>query len=254
VDPADDREGCALILLLTDFGLGGPYVGQVHAVLRRLAPEVLLVDLQHDLPAFRPDLAAPLVAAHLDGAEPGDVVLAVVDPGVGTDRRPLALWLDGIWLVGPDNGLFELALRRARTVESFVIAWRPARLSASFHGRDLFAPLAARLARGDRAGLVPAAPTRFADRPDDLPTIVYVDGYGNAWTGLRAATLGADTRLRAAGRTLERARTFGDVPAGTAFWYENSSGLAEIAVNGGSAAATLGLRLGDPVEIVAGGC
>jgi len=243
-----------LILLATDFGLAGPYVGQLHLVLGRLVPELPVVDLQHDLPPFRPDLASPLLAAHLDWAQPGDVVLAVVDPGVGTERRPLALRLDGIWLVGPDNGLFEAALRRARSIESYEIVWRPERLSASFHGRDLFAPVAARLARGDRAGLAPAEPTRFREWPDELPVIVYLDGYGNAWTGLRATHLPAGTRLRVAGRTLERARTFGEVPAGTAFWYENSSGLAEISVSGGSAAGTLGLRPGDPVEIVVGDC
>jgi S-adenosylmethionine hydrolase len=243
-----------LILLATDFGLAGPYVGQLHLVLGRLVPEMPVVDLQHDLPPFRPDLASPLLAAHLDWAQPGDVVLAVVDPGVGTERRPLALRLDGIWLVGPDNGLFEAALRRARSIESYEIVWRPERLSASFHGRDLFAPVAARLARGDRAGLAPAEPTRFREWPDELPVIVYLDGYGNAWTGLRATHLPAGTRLRVAGRTLERARTFGEVPAGTAFWYENSSGLAEIAVSGGSAAGTLGLRPGDPVAIVVGDC
>lgn len=243
-----------MILLATDFGLAGPYVGQLHLVLRRLVPERPVVDLQHDLPAFRPDLASPLLAAHLDWAQPGDVVLAVVDPGVGTERRPLALRLDGIWLVGPDNGLFEVALRRARSIESYEIVWRPERLSASFHGRDLFAPVAARLARGDRAGLVPGEPSRFREWPDELPVIVYLDGYGNAWTGLRAAHLPAGTRLRVAGRSLERARTFGEVPAGTAFWYENSSGFAEIAVSGGSAAGTLGLRPGDPVEIVVGDC
>lgn len=243
-----------MILLLTDFGLAGPYVGQMHLVLRRLAPEVPVLDLQHDLPAFRPDLASPLLAAYLDFAQPGDVVVAVVDPGVGTERRPLALRLDGIWLVGPDNGLFEAALRRARAVESHAIVWRPERLSASFHGRDLFAPVAARLARGDPSGLVPAEPTRFPDRPDELPVILYLDAYGNAWTGLRAARLPPGARLRAADRLLERARTFGEVPPGTAFWYENSSGFAEIAVNGGSAAAVLGLRLGDPVEVVDGDC
>lgn len=243
-----------MILLATDFGLAGPYVGQMHLVLRRLAPELPVVDLQHDLPAFRPDLAAPLIAAHLEFARPGDVLVAVVDPGVGTERRALALRLDGIWCLGPDNGLFELALRRARTVEAFAIVWRPARLSASFHGRDLFAPRAARLARGLREGLEPAHPTRFADRPDDPPRIVYLDAYGNAWTGLRADRLARGTRLRVAGRELARARTFADVPRGTAFWYENSSGLAEIAVNGGHAAALLGLRLDDPVEILPADC
>lgn len=243
-----------MILLLTDFGLSGPYVGQVHLVLRRLAPEIPVIDLQHDLPAFRPDLAAPLVAAHLEWAQPGDVLVAVVDPGVGTARAALALELDGIWCVGPDNGLFELALRRAGTITGYTIAWQPRRLSASFHGRDLFAPVAARLARGDRSALVPGVPTRWPDRPDDPPAIIYIDAYGNAWTGLRAARLAATSRLEIAGRTLARARTFGEVPQGAAFWYENSSGLAEIAVHGGSAAALLGLRLGDPVRVVAGDC
>lgn len=243
-----------MILLATDFGTAGPYVGQMHLVLRRLAPEVPLVDLQHDLPAFRPDLAGPLLAAHLALAEPGDVLVAVVDPGVGTERAPLALRLDGVWLLGPDNGLFEWAIRRARSLEAFAIAWRPERLSASFHGRDLFAPMAARLARGDRSGLVPAAPTRVPAWPDDPPAILWIDAYGNAWTGLRAARLLEDARLRVGERTLERARTFGAVPPGAAFWYENSSGLAEIAVNGGSAAARLGLRPGDPVTLLAADC
>lgn len=243
-----------MILLATDFGPGGPYVGQLHLVLRRLAPEVPVVDLQHDLVPFRPDLAAWLVAAHRELAEPGDVVLAVVDPGVGGDRLPLALRLDGVWLVGPDNGLFEPALRRARTVESFAVAWRPERLSATFHGRDLFAPVAARLARGDRSALAPATPTRFPGWPDDLPAVVQLDPYGNAVTGLRAQTLAPDARLEVAGRTLGRARTFGDVGPGAPFWYENSSGLAEIAANGASAAALLGLAPGTPVRPVAGDC
>lgn len=243
-----------MILLATDFGPAGPYVGQMRLVLGRLAPEVPVVDLQHDLPAFRPDLAAPLLAAHLEWAQPGDVVVAVVDPGVGTERAALALRLDGVWCVGPDNGLLELAIRRARTLESFHVAWRPARLSASFHGRDLFAPVAARLARGDRSGLVPAEPGRLPAWPDDPPAVVYVDPYGNAVTGLRAQRLPADARLGVAGRELERARTFAAVPPGAAFWYENSAGLAEIACNGASAAAALGLAPGDPVAVRPADC
>lgn len=239
-----------MILLLTDFGAAGPYVGQLHLVLRRLAPEVPLVDLQHDLPAFRPDLAGHLLAAHLELARPGDVLLAVVDPGVGTDRAPLAVRLDGVWVVGPDNGLLEPALRRARSTETFHIAWRPGRLSASFHGRDLFAPVAARLARGDHRDLVPGPVGRRPDWPDELPAIVYVDAYGNGWTGLRAASLGAAVRLAVSGTALTRARTFAELPPGGLFWYENSSGLAEIAANGTSAAALLGLAPGAAVTVL----
>lgn len=243
-----------MILLFTDFGIAGPYVGQMHLVLRRLAPEVPIVDLQHDAPAFRPDLASYLLASHLALCEPGDVVVAVVDPGVGSARTPLALRLDGTWLVGPDNGLFEIALRRAQKVESYRIIWRPQRLSATFHGRDLFAPIAARLARGDCAGLEPAPVTRYPDWSDDRRAIVYLDPYGNAMTGVRASAVPPDAPVRVKGVMLVRARTFADVPAGSCFAFENSSGLLEIAANGASAATLLGLRLGDPVEILGPDC
>jgi S-adenosylmethionine hydrolase len=241
-----------LILLFTDFGLEGPYLGEMRAVLLRTAPEVPSVNLLADAPPFRPDLAAYLLAALAGTAQPGDVLLAVVDPGVGSDRAPLALEVDGKWFVGPDNGLFELVLRRARACRSFRIDWRPRHLSASFHGRDLFAPVAARLARGDGSGLAAATVERRPDWPDDLPAVVQVDRYGNALTGLRAAVLPAGAILTAAGQRLQRARTFADVPPGQAFWYENSSGLAEIAANARSAAARLGLAPGSPVAVEPG--
>jgi hypothetical protein len=244
------RRRCGVILLFTDFGLEGPYLGEMTTVLRRTAPEVPVVNLMADAPPFRPDLAGYLLAALLErSALAGDVVLAVVDPGVGGDRAPLACRVDGFWLVGPDNGLFELALRRARSAVTHRIAWRPERLSASFHGRDLFAPVAARLARGQRHDLIPGPATPHPDLPDDLPAIVHVDRYGNAVTGLRADRLAPRATLLAGAAAVARARTFGDVPPGAAFWYENSSGLAEIAVNAGSAAAVLGLRPGAAIGI-----
>jgi S-adenosylmethionine hydrolase len=154
--------------------------------------------------------------------------------------------------VGPGNGLFELIQRRATQTRSWDIDWRPERLSASFHGRDLFAPVAAMLARGEPppGHLREDGADRRADWPDDLREVVYVDHFGNAMTGLRAATLPPNAKLAAAGRVLERERTFGDRPPGEAFWYENSNGLAEIAVNQGRADRDLGLAIGVPVEIV----
>ncbi|GBD43803.1 Adenosyl-chloride synthase [bacterium HR40] len=238
-----------MILLFTDFGEEGPYVGEMEAVLARLAPEVPRVRLLSDAPAFDPRRSAYILAALAQRFLAGDVCLAVVDPGVGTERAALALRADGVWFVGPDNGLFELVLRRAGEAETFRIDWRPPQLSASFHGRDLFAPVAARLARGDLSALSPAVPSRFPLWPDDLPEVVWCDRYGNAWTGLRAAALPPDARLRVSGRELARARTFGDLPAGTAFWYENSAGLVEIAVNCGSAVEALALGPGSPVDL-----
>jgi len=241
-----------MLLLFTDFGTAGPYQGQMRAVLARLAPEVPAIDLVTEAPSRDPRAAAYLLAAATAAQPAGTVVLAVVDPGVGGTRAPIALDADGRWYVGPDNGLMEIVRRRAGQARTFRIAWRPERLSASFHGRDLFAPVAARLVRGDTADLAPhapAGPRPGADWPDDLAEVIFLDVYGNAMTGLRAAALPADARLAVAGCVLSRARTFADVPPGAAFWYENADGLAEIAVNLGRADRLPGLGLGTPVAL-----
>jgi S-adenosylmethionine hydrolase len=239
-----------MIVLCTDFGLGGPYTGQVKAVLARLAPQAPVIDLFADLPAFAPRLSAYLLAAYTERFEPGDVILGVVDPGVGGERQSLIIEADGRWLVGPDNGLFELILRRAKAWRAWPIA-HPADqdIAATFHGRDLFAPAAARLALGQAPAGPQARPTRRPDWPDDLAAITYVDHYGNAMTGLRAAGLAADTMLEVVGTRLRRQRIFADVPTGAPMWYANANGLAEIAFNGSSAAATLGLIPGTPVAV-----
>jgi S-adenosylmethionine hydrolase len=240
-----------MIALCTDFGLGGPYTGQVKAVLARMAPQVPVVDLFADLPAFSPQLAAYLLAAYALRFEPGDVIVAVVDPGVGSARRALVVEA-GLWLTGPDNGLFEPILRRATAWRAWSIAVPEQGIAATFHGRDVFAPAAARLALGELPQGPEVEPTRFSGWPDDLPAVVYVDHYGNAMTGLRAASLAADTMLEVAGQRVARQRIFADVPPGEALWYENANGLAEIAVNGGSAAKTFGLAPGSPVLVPPG--
>ena len=240
-----------MIVLFTDFGINGPYVGQVKAVLYRQAPGVPQIDLLADAPAHDPRLAAYLLAALVGEFTPGSVFLCVVDPGVGTGRAPLVIEADGRKLVGPDNGLFEPVLRRAGHSRGWRIEARPQRLSATFHGRDLFAPVAAGLARGlapEALGCVAMAPPRRLDWPDDLAAIVYVDHFGNLTTGLRAAAIPRDAVLTVAGRRLAFARCFGEAPAGTPFWYENSNGLVEVAVAGGRADQLLGAGPGTPVE------
>jgi S-adenosyl-L-methionine hydrolase (adenosine-forming) len=239
-----------MIALCTDFGLGGPYTGQVKAVLARMAPGVPVVDLFADLPAFAPQLDTYLLAAYAGRFEPGDVIVAVVDPGVGSARRALVVEADGLWLTGPDNGLFEQVLRRAGAWRAWPIeVVAEPKIAATFHGRDVFAPAAARLALGERPQGPQVEPTRFPGWPDDLPAIVYVDHYGNAMTGMRAASLSADAVLEVAGQRIARQAIFADVPPGEALWYENANGLAEIAVNGGSAAAAFGLAPGSPVVV-----
>jgi S-adenosylmethionine hydrolase len=240
-----------MLVLFTDFGAAGPYVGQVKAVLAREAPGVAVIDLLHEAPAFNVRASAYLLAA-LAGAFPeGAVFACVVDPGVGTDRRALMLEADGRWFVGPDNGLLDVVGKRAAKARWLEIQWRPASMSATFHGRDLFAPVAAKLARGDPPpGEACASPLAQRDWPADLAEVVYVDPYGNAATGLRAKIVGADVVLRANDRCFQPVITYGDAPAGTAIWYENSSAHAELAISEGSAAGSCGLAIGTPVSVL----
>lgn len=240
-----------MILLFTDYGAAGIYVGQVKMVLAECAPGVPVIDLLHEAPPFNVRAGAHLLAALSTRLHVGDVVLAVVDPGVGGVRDAIAVCTGRCWLVAPDNGLASVAAARADEANLFTIGWRPDVLSASFHGRDLFAPVAAMLARGDPAGarLETRAKLSVTLGPDDLAEIVYLDHFGNAMTGLRARNLPPGTRLAVAGRTIAYARVFSSAPAGDLFWYENSIGLAEIAGNRESAACRLGLAVGQQVMV-----
>lgn len=240
-----------MIVMMTDFGLTGPYLGQVRAVLHRDAPGVAVIDLFADAPAFDPRASAYLLVAYVEVFSPGTVFLCVIDPGVGGERRPCIVEADRRWFVGPDNGLFEMVIRRARTAHAWHIDWQPQRLSATFHGRDLFAPVAARLVCGASPPGTPIAleAVRRPDWPDDLEQIVYIDDYGNAMTGVRAASIRADASLSVAGVRVERARTYSDLPEGAVFCYENANGLMEIAVNRGRAADVLGVKVGTPVAL-----
>lgn len=241
-----------LIVLFTDFGFADPYVGQLHGVLARVAPAARVVDLLHDVPSFDIRAGAYLLPALAAQFPVGAVFLAIVDPGVGSERRPIMLNADGHCYVGPDNGLFEIVARRSAKHECRLIDWRPANLSASFHGRDLFAPIVARIAIGDpMAATVATLTPPPGDWPDDLPAIIYIDHYGNAITGLRAANVDRRSVLAVAGRQLQYGEVFAAVTPGMPFWYANSMGLVEIAVNKGSAAEVLGLRIGLEVSVLA---
>ena len=240
-----------MIVLFTDFGLAGPYTGQVQAVLHETAPGVPVIQLFADAPTGQPRPAGYLLAAYAAWFAAATVFLCVVDPGVGGERRGLVAEANGRLYVGPDNGIFEHVLHRAAHPSCWEITWRPPALSATFHGRDLFAPVAGRLARGEGAAAMasPTAARRHADWPDDLPEIVYVDHYGNALTGLRGDAVPATARLTAGGHSIGHAHTFSAAPTGAAFWYVNSNGLVEIAVNAGRADRALGLAVGSKIAV-----
>jgi S-adenosylmethionine hydrolase len=160
---------------------------------------------------------------------------------------------DGRWFVGPDNGLFSVIAARATVSQCWQVTGAPGRLAPSFPARDLFAPMAAAVASDDfpNSNVQPVAGLQVSFGNDDLAEILYIDHYGNAFTGLRAADLSSEARIRAAGRTVvPHARVFSAVAPGAAVWYENSIGLIEIAVNRGSAAQAFGLSVGDAVSVV----
>jgi S-adenosylmethionine hydrolase len=241
-----------MIVLFTDFGWEGPYVGQLKAALIRDGSGLPIVDLMHDAPAFNPRASAYLLAALVEEFPLGTVFLGVVDPGVGDpQRRPAVVHADGRWFVGPDNGLFNVVAMRSSRPQWWDITWQPPRMSRSFHGRDLFAPVAARVARGEAPpGEECAVEQRIrSDWPAEFAEIIYIDHFGNAVTGLRTASTSSATELRVGGCTLMRAGTFAEVPPGEAFWYENSNGLVEIAVNQARADKLLHLGIGDAVEL-----
>ncbi len=238
-----------MILLFTDFGYQGPYIGQMHAALKQAAPDIAVIDLMHDAARFNPGASAYLLAALAPRMPEKAICVAVVDPGVGTQRRPLALKAGQRWFVGPDNGLFNVLPHVLGHGQCFEITWQPPDLSKSFHGRDLFAPVAAALARGEADGyLTPVA--SLVPAAAESAEVIYVDGFGNAMTGLRASTLNPAARLQAGRQTFIPADTFGDRPPGTRLWYANSSGLAELSICQGSAANACGLNIGEPVYIL----
>lgn len=241
-----------MILLFTDFGAPDPYAGQLKAAILSHSPGAVVVDLLHTVPDYCIKSGAHLLAALATRFPIGCSCLAVVDPGVGSERNAVVMLADERWYVGPDNGLLSVLAARATRVEVWRIIWRPDALSDSFHGRDLFAPIAAWIDKGafphGKLADVPRLQVRLG--AEDLAEIIYIDHYGNAMTGLRAASVPRGARLFASDNLLEYRRVFSEAPAGVAFWYENSVGLVEIALGRGHAARQLGLSVGDAVRVV----
>ena len=241
-----------MIALFTDYGPGSLYVGQVKAVLERDAPGYPVIDLMHDAPATNIEPAAFLLERVANFLQHDAIVLAVVDPTVGSARVPCIVTADGRRFVGPDNGLFEMVMRRASDVSFDVITWKPTgHVSDTFHGRDLFAPIAARLALGKAVEVE----TRGMDEawrspyPDDLPEIIYIDGFGNAMTGVRMSAVPESATIEIGGRHFDHQRIFAEAGPGRPFWYGNSLGLAEVAVGFGNAAEEFGLEIGMEIAI-----
>lgn len=244
-----DRGMVSSFVLFTDYGLEGPYVGQLHAVCRAVAPSRPIIDLMHDAPAFDP-LRAGIVLRQCLGYMPvGSMCVAVVDPGVGTERQGLLARAGERWLVGPDNGLLAAWLHRHPPEE----LWRlrpPSEAPATFHGRDMFAPAAAAVAQGERDPWIEGPVTSWVGMGQEhgYDGVIYVDHFGNAWTGMvhDPERHGTDWRLCINGHSLPYARTFAEAEG--CFWHVNANGLVEICANQASAKVLLDIKLGDQVS------
>jgi S-adenosylmethionine hydrolase len=260
------------IVFLTDYGLADEFVGVCHAVIARVAPEVRVIDLTHAVPRHSVLHGAVTLGRSVRFAPEDSVFLAVVDPGVGSERRPIAVEASsGAVLVGPDNGLLSMAwdalggATRAVAITSEEVVLHP--VSRTFHGRDLFAPAAAHLAAGlplERLGPeVELDSLHRVDlaRPMVTPgaigaRVVAIDGFGNVQLNatpedLTAAGLAGPLSV---GRwTIPRAATFADVPRGALAAIVDSQGFVALVVNHGSAAKVLGLEPGATLTLTRGG-
>jgi S-adenosylmethionine hydrolase len=241
-----------IITLLTDFGTADGYVGEMKGVLLSLAPTATIVDVAHDVPAHDVDAARLTLARYWRRYPAGSVHLVVVDPGVGTNRAALAIASDGRFLVGPDNGVLSPALlsRDARAISVPI----PAGASTTFHGRDVFAPAAARLATGVALETLgePWQTPVVRRTPEPRRTgdgalhgeVITVDRFGNAITNL-AGTGG--TRVVVRNREVRLRRTYAELEASELGAIVGSNGFVEIVLREGRAADVLELARGTPV-------
>jgi S-adenosylmethionine hydrolase len=262
------------ITFLSDYGYEDEFAGVCRALIARIAPHARLIDITHGVPRHDVRRGAVSLLDALPHA-PAGIHLAVVDPGVGTERRAVAARAaaDDRILVGPDNGLLWPAIEAfGGAVESIDLARSPFRLepvSATFHGRDVFAPVAARLALGAalaEAGepIDPGSLVRLelpAARPEGdrmVVEVLHVDGFGNATLALRAEELpegwlapGGAVAVEVGGRShrVTAARTFGEVDEGALLVYADSSRRVTLAANGRSAAEALAIAAGDRVVL-----
>lgn len=246
-----------IVTLLTDFGTADSYVAEMKGVLLAGFPGSVLVDVTHAVPPGDIRSGAYLLGRTWRRFPAGTVHLAVVDPGVGTERAALALRSQGHWFVGPDNGLFTQVLHDAEV--QAVTLRVPAGAAPTFHGRDVFAPAAAALARGDALdGLgepLATIPIRLSytepryEGKSVIGEILYVDRFGTLVTNLTTEVVPPYAVLEVEGLEVgPLRRTFGDVPTGGLLAYVGSDGAIEIAVRDGSAARRLGLGVGGRIR------
>ncbi|HCK08254.1 MAG TPA: hypothetical protein DHW45_00180 [Candidatus Latescibacteria bacterium] len=250
-----------IVTLTTDFGYQDSYVGQMKGVLLGLNPSLTIVDITHAIEPQDVRQGAYVVSTSFEQFPAGTIHVGVVDPGVGTDRRPIIVVHDDGLFVGPDNGLFTAILKTARSV---VEISRPSLIkdsaSCTFHGRDLFSPTAAFLSLGEPAasfGDEVSDPIALDEWTTEMTgsgirgPVLHVDRFGNAITSIRRVDLGGDVTEVVCGefRVPCLSNTYGEVDEGEAIALIGSQDTLELSVSGGSVASSFGIKRGAEVEV-----
>jgi S-adenosylmethionine hydrolase len=250
-----------IITLTTDFGLSDPFVGIMKGVILGIAPDVQIVDISHDIRSYDVVEAAFLIDSTYRYFPEGTVHVVVVDPGVGSARRPIAASTRGHFFLAPDNGVLSAVFG----AEVYHITNRSLFLdsvSQTFHGRDIFSPVAAHLVKGTPIESVGPRILDFLKRPLPKPrpqgdktvgTVLRIDKFGNIITNLRRRDLSDDFTIHVAGLAITRLRSsFSEAERGEFFAIEGSTGFIELALDQGSAADKLNVERGDEIEVEVG--
>ncbi len=255
-----------VITLLSDFGLKDPYVAEMKAVILSINPEARIVDITHEVDKFNIRMGAFVLASAAPYFPHNTVHVAVVDPGVGTKRRPIIAETKRGFYVGPDNGLLMLAAHKEGIIKVYHIdnpKYMLSRVSRTFHGRDIFAPAAAHLAAGTSPSefgpaiqnyVLPEFAKPQARKDEVAGEVLHIDGFGNIVSNISVEDFesagfheGDSLLVRLGGKTLtlQFCSAYGEVPAGTALAIVGSSNFLELAVNQGSASRTFKAKVGD---------
>jgi hypothetical protein len=249
-----------VIALLTDFGLADNFVGVMKGVIACHCPEANVIDLAHGVPPQSVMHAALVLLASYRYFPDGTIFAVVVDPGVGSERKILAVRADAYTFLGPDNGVLSPVVRENKGAKFYEITYRLKELSDTFHGRDIFAPVAGMLAAGkalkDLARKIPAIaeyeiPVSRAVGPNKIAgEVVYIDTFGNAMTNIRRSAVRGNAKIRVVKTVINGvSKSYAEKEAGQPLAIFNSFDMLEIAVNRGSAARELGLKVGDEVSV-----
>lgn len=253
-----------LIALFTDFGPSDPYVAQLKGSIKTIAPSAELLDLSHSNAAFDISTASYLLSKSTRTLPPGSIIIAVVDPGVGSSRAGLAVRTQaGRIYLAPDNGILTEVLAREGLADARTLPIATESISSTFHARDLFGPAAARLVNSESFDSLGAKAEKILRLPRNTATVMpnqakgqvlYIDHYGNILTNIPGSELAKlkvgqllTVTIKGKSLSLPFLRTYAEAPADRPFALINSDGEFEIAINQGNAARELGIKVGDPV-------